>query len=104
MSEPFDNKAWLETLLKNDRNEIKLIGAYLAKYKKMHFPSKQLADLELKRNLRVAKLLVENYTPMQIRTGLLYCIKEYGDKWTLETVLKKLPSLLTQPESNNPLK
>lgn len=103
MSEPFDNTVWLQSLLDNPRNEIKLIGAYLKKYKKMHFTTKAVADAELRRNLRTAKFLVENYTPPQIRTGILYCIREYVDKWTLETVSSKLPTVLAQPESNNPL-
>lgn len=103
MDEPFDNKAWLESLLANERNDIKLIGAYLTKYRRMRFPSKKMADLELRRNLRVAKDLVENYTPSQIRMGIMYCVKEYVNKWTLETVLHKLPELLVEPKTNNPL-
>lgn len=103
MPEPFNNEVWLKSLLSNDRNEIKLIGAYLTKYKKMKFPSKAMADMELRRNLKVAKMLVDNYEPAQIRTGILFCIKEYEDKWVLETVLRKLPEILAQPKSNNPL-
>lgn len=103
MPEPFNNNQWLASLLANERDEIKLIGAYLTKYKRMKFPSKQMADMELRRNLKVAKMLVENYEPGQIRTGIQYCIKEYGDKWTLETTLRKLPEILAEPNSENPL-
>ncbi len=78
----------------NNKNRNKaMIAYYMHDRKKMDFRSKELYIKEFKRNLASAKHLM-NYTDDEIIKTMNYCQEEYKEKWTLETVVKKIPQVI----------
>lgn len=103
-----ENKDWTfvgeiekikENYYKKDKNRNHaIIAHYLFDAKKMDFRSKEAFTKYFKRCLAPAKIL-SDYSDQEIKKIITYCQREYGDKWTLETVAKKAPEVIKKNNS-----
>lgn len=87
----FSAQEWVDLLLKDPKAHIRLIGYYFAKYSEHHFPTKKTAEDELRKNLKPAVYLLENYTKDDITKTLKHCQENFNDvHWNLSTVKKQI--------------
>lgn len=99
-SVPFDVQAWVKSLMESDQRHIRLVGYYLGKYADHHLPTKKVANDELKKNLKPASYLVENFSKEDITKTLKYCEKNFGDvHWNLATVKKQITYVTAKKEN-----
>lgn len=70
-----------------------LVVSYMRKYKGMHFPNRDAFFATVPRHLKVAKQITSLYNRETIILAIEKCIKNYEDKWTLETVLRECPTV-----------
>ena len=94
--EPFSLEEFYSKYNSSGLRMNQLIVYYMEKAKVMSFPDKKSAEREFSRHRKIAKALVESYTNDQIKKAMLYCKEQYEDKWTLETVAKKLPEIFNR--------
>lgn len=98
-SVPFDVKVWVTSLMESDQRHIRLIGYYLGKYADHHLPNKKVANDELKKNLKPASYLVENFSKEDISKTLKYCASKFKDvHWNLATVKKQITYVTAKKE------
>lgn len=81
----------LKRLRDSTRKDYKIIAHYFKK-KNWKFENREQFLTEFKRNLRPAKSLF-GYSGEQIEKSIEYCIKNYPEIWTLETVSKRVAEL-----------
>ena len=91
--EVFSLEEFYEKYNKSGLRMNQLIVYYMRKAKGMSFPDKKSAEREFSRHRKISKALVESYTNEQIKKAMEYCSEKFEDKWTLETVSKKLPEI-----------
>jgi phage replication O-like protein O len=84
----------LEKLKNNERKDFKIIAHYW-KAKDWKFENSLQFSRALRRELRAAKDL-EGYSGEQIGRAITFCKKEYPDKWTLETLFKRIQDLVNK--------
>lgn len=88
---PFDSETWVSSLLDSPQLHIQLIGSYFIKYAEHNFPTKAVANEELKVNLQPATYLVKNFTMADITKTLIHCQDNFSDlHWNLHTVKKQI--------------
>ncbi len=88
---PFDPEAWIVSLSESDQPHIRLIAYYFGKYSEHNFPTKEVANDELKKNLQPSMFLVKNYDKKDISKALKFCQEKFSDvNWNLHTVKKQI--------------
>jgi hypothetical protein len=91
----FSLKKELESLRANSkRKDYKIIADYIEK-KGFVFDNKEQYLPVFKRCLTSAKYL-KGYNQAQIQETIEYCISNYPEIWTLETVLKRIPDVINK--------
>lgn len=91
----FSLKKELESLRANSkRKDYKIIADYIEK-KGFVFDNKEQYLPVFKRCLASAKYL-KGYNQAQIQSAIEYCINNYPEIWTLETVLKRIPDVINK--------
>lgn len=90
--EPFNFEEELIKLKESNRKDHKIIALYWKK-KKWVFENREQFNSALTRELRAAKSL-KGYRGEEIAVSMNYCIREYPDIWTLETVFKRIQDLI----------
>jgi hypothetical protein len=91
----FSLKKELESLRANSkRKDYKIIADYIEK-KGFVFDNKEQYLPVFKRCLASAKYL-KGYNQAQIQETIEYCISNYPEIWTLETVLKRIPDVINK--------
>lgn len=97
IQDPFNSSLWVQSLLDSEAIHINLIGAYFKKYAKHNFPTKVVAEAELKKNLIPASFLVKNFEQKEITKTLRYCQDNFSDvHWNLATVKKQITYVTQQ--------
>jgi hypothetical protein len=87
----FNSLAWIDSLLSSTQPHINLIGSYFIKYAKHNFPTKAVAEEEMKKNMAPASFLVKNFKPEDITKTLIHCQDNFSDiNWNLHTVKKQI--------------
>lgn len=96
---PFSQGDWVLTLSESPQPHIRLIAYYFGKYLEHNFPTKEVANDELKKNLKPAMFLVKNYEKKDISKTLRFCQEKFSDvHWNLHTVKKQI-SYVTAKQS-----
>jgi hypothetical protein len=98
-SEAVASWGFSEELLKlkdSNRKDHKIIALYWKK-KGWIFKNRDQFRSALKRELRAAGDL-KGYTGEEIAKSIAFCQKEYPDKWTLETVFKRIQDLVNKKQ------
>jgi phage replication O-like protein O len=76
------------------RKDFKIIALYWKK-KRWEFKNQEQFNAALTRELKASKNL-KGYTGEEIAKSINYCMKEYPDIWTLETVFKRIQDLVNR--------
>jgi hypothetical protein len=90
----FSHNEELEKLRTSTRKDYKIIALYWKK-KNWKFENKEQYNSALVRELKPAKNL-KGYTGEQIGKSITFCMKEYPEIWTLETVFKRIQDLVNR--------
>jgi len=90
---PFSLKEELTKLIESHWKPHKIMYVYFRR-KDFKFENKKQFDIEVKRNLKPAKSL-EGYNSKQIEETIEYCIEQWGEMWTLETVGKWINKVIS---------
>jgi len=83
---PFSFKEEIQKLEEGKRKDMKIIAYYFQR-KGFTYENKEQFNAALKRELRPAKALI-GYSKSQIDSAINYCLREYPELWTLETIHK----------------
>ena len=84
----FSLKEELQTMLKSERRDIRIISWFIHT-KEVPLKSKEQLSQTIKRHIRAAKSL-EAFDVGQLKNAAFQAEQQYGNKWTLETVYKLL--------------
>lgn len=85
---PFNFKEYLKELENHKARHINVIGHYFEE-KKITFDTRLKANTAIKRHLRAARE-VANFSDQEIVKATSEAKKQYGELWTVETILKML--------------
>lgn len=91
---PFDFEEELEKLKNSSRKDHKIIALYWKK-KGYTFLNRLQFEPALRRELRPAKNLT-GYSGEEVARAINYCMKEYPDIYTLETIHKRIADLINK--------
>lgn len=87
----FNSSDWIKLNVENTSPHIRLIGYYFLHYTEHNFPTKEVAETELKKNLASASWLLKNFKKEEIIKTMKYCKEKYADiHWNLVTVKKQI--------------
>lgn len=94
--EEWDVGEWIEKLSVHPNKTQRLV-AYYFKAIDLEFPTKEVANEELRKNLPYAKYLSTNFTNEQIIKTVKYCQEHYSDVlWNLATVKKQISHVIAK--------
>lgn len=91
-AEEFYHSKELEKLQNSDNKYNKILALYFYR-KNFNFENKLQFQTEYKRNIKVARELV-GYNSKQIQATMEFCEEKWAGVWTLETVLKRINSVI----------
>lgn len=87
----FNSDDWIKLNVENTRPHIRLIGYYFLHYTEHNFPTKEVAEAELKKNVASATWLLKNFKKEDIVKTMKYCKEKYAEiHWNLVTVKKQI--------------
>jgi hypothetical protein len=87
----FNSDDWIKINVENTRPHIRLIGYYFLHYTEHNFPTKEVAEAELKKNVASATWLLKNFKKEDIVKTMKYCKEKYAEiHWNLVTVKKQI--------------
>lgn len=90
--EEFSHSKELEKLQNSDNKYNKILALYFYR-KGFNFQNKLQFNTEYKRNIKVARELM-GYNSKQIEDTMEFCEEKWSGVWTLETVLKRINSVI----------